>query len=403
MAPRHTVTALAVGGLSAVLGASSFADDVDVTDELVVRGRWDNPVGYSVTASQGVVGAEELDLRPRLRTGEILEVVPGLIVTQHSGSGKSNQMFLRGFNLDHGTDFATWVDGMPVNMPTHAHGQGYTDMNFVIPELVERLEHRKGGYYAEVSDFSAAGSAELATFRRLDEGLVKVGAGEDGYVQALVAERGPTTPSGTSRSWPNFTYLLDDPVDGDQFEQLDDRTITGGRFALTYGSGTRSMNTLGVMMRNDDIGDVGLFRTANRQRLSTVRRDSVEELSLGLYYSNETHWNDRVRTILGVRADHYDFDVTSDLPANSGTADDSLVTPKERTCRGRRRYPSASDGAAHGPRASELAILSFRLRATAASRSRAPRRSSQRAWHPPKDRGACSRSRARPSVPRSAR
>ena len=125
---------------------------------------------------RGVVGAAELDARPRMRTGEILEVVPGLIVTQHSGTGKSNQMFLRGFNLDHGTDFATWIDGMPVNLPTHAHGQGYTDLNFLIPELVERLEYRKGAYYAEVSDFSSAGAAYMSTYERLPEGMVKAGS-----------------------------------------------------------------------------------------------------------------------------------------------------------------------------------------------------------------------------------
>ena len=134
-------------------------------DEIVVLGRWDNPVGISRSASQGVAGNAEIEARPRLRTGEILEVVPGLIVTQHSGSGKSNQMFLRGFNLDHGTDFATFVDGMPVNLPTHGHGQGYTDLNFLIPELVERLEYRKGAYYAEVADFSSAGAAYLSTYR----------------------------------------------------------------------------------------------------------------------------------------------------------------------------------------------------------------------------------------------
>ena len=145
-----------------------------------MRGRWDNPVGVSRSASQGVAGNAEIEARPRLRTGEILEVVPGLIVTQHSGTGKSNQMFLRGFNLDHGTDFATFVDGMPVNQPTHGHGQGYTDLNFLIPELVERLEYRKGAYYAEVPDFSSAGAAYLSTYRRLDEGLVKVGVGERG-------------------------------------------------------------------------------------------------------------------------------------------------------------------------------------------------------------------------------
>ena len=142
------------------------------TAESAGRDRRARPLGQPVrptarSASQGVVGAAELEARPRLRTGEILEAVPGLIVTQHSGTGKSNQMFLRGFNLDHGTDFATWVDGMPVNLPTHGHGQGYTDLNFLIPELVERLEYRKGAYYAEVSDFSSAGAAYLSTYERL--------------------------------------------------------------------------------------------------------------------------------------------------------------------------------------------------------------------------------------------
>ena len=95
-----------------------------------------------------------------LRTGEVLEVVPGLIVTQHSGDGKANQYFLRGFNLDHGTDFATRVDGMPVNMPTHGHGQGYSDINFLIPELVDRIEYKKGTYYADEGNFSAAGAVD---------------------------------------------------------------------------------------------------------------------------------------------------------------------------------------------------------------------------------------------------
>ena len=140
--------------LAAAAAATSVGAQSAARDEIVVLGRWDNPVGITRSASQGVAGNLEIESRPRLRTGEILEVVPGLIVTQHSGTGKSNQMFLRGFNLDHGTDFATYVDGMPVNLPTHGHGQGYTDLNFLIPELVERLEYRKGAYCAEVADFS---------------------------------------------------------------------------------------------------------------------------------------------------------------------------------------------------------------------------------------------------------
>src|SRR5262245_60440407 len=175
---------------AALLSSSVLAQPAPshVEADIVVLGRWDNPIGASTSASHGVVGAAEIDARPRMRTGEIMEVVPGVIVTQHSGTGKSNQMFLRGFNLDHGTDFATWVDGMPVNLPTHAHGQGYTDINFLIPELVERLEYRKGAYYAEVSDFSSAGGAHLSTYERLTEGMLKAGLGEDGYFSALAAD-----------------------------------------------------------------------------------------------------------------------------------------------------------------------------------------------------------------------
>ncbi len=112
-------------------------------------------------ASESTVSGAEVNARPFLRPAEALEVVPGLVVTQHSGEGKANQYFLRGMNLDHGTDFATRVEGMPVNMPTHGHGQGYMDVNFVIPELVERIIYRKGTYYADLGNFSAVGAAEL--------------------------------------------------------------------------------------------------------------------------------------------------------------------------------------------------------------------------------------------------
>ena len=102
-------------------------------EEVSVVGRQLNLVGSATSASQGQISPQELDLRPLLRVGEVLETVPGLVATQHSGSGKANQFFLRGFNLDHGTDFATHVDSMPVNMRSHGHGQGYTDLNFLIP------------------------------------------------------------------------------------------------------------------------------------------------------------------------------------------------------------------------------------------------------------------------------
>ena len=139
-------------------------------ERVEVTGRhYDNAIGSTDAASQGTIRAELLKSRPALRPGEVLEFVPGLIVTQHSGDGKANQYFLRGFNLDHGTDFATTVNGLPVNMPTHGHGQGYSDMNFLIPELVDRIEYRKGPYFAKNGDFAAAGSADIAYRNTLDE------------------------------------------------------------------------------------------------------------------------------------------------------------------------------------------------------------------------------------------
>ena len=129
-----------------------------------VKGSYDESIGTWDAASQGAVTKEVIEKRPILRPGEVLETVPGMVVTQHSGDGKANQYFLRGYNLDHGTDFATWVAGMPVNMPTHAHGQGYTDLNFLIPELITRVVYSKGPYFAEDGDFSSVGSgADPAT------------------------------------------------------------------------------------------------------------------------------------------------------------------------------------------------------------------------------------------------
>jgi outer membrane receptor protein involved in Fe transport len=117
----------------------------------------------------------------------VLETVPGLILTQHTGAGKANQFFLRGFNLDHGTDFATSLDGVPVNLPTHGHGQGYTDLNFLIPELVERVDYEKGVYSARRGDFSSAGAADLRYFRSLEDTIARVEGGRFDYFRSLFA------------------------------------------------------------------------------------------------------------------------------------------------------------------------------------------------------------------------
>src|ERR1700691_3193700 len=130
--------------------------------EITVTAQRLDLLGIASSASEGVVDDQELQLAPQYRPGQLLETVPGLIVTLHSGEGKANQFLMRGYNLDHGTDLETYVDGMPINQPTHAHGQGYTDLNFVIPELADAISFTKGPYYPGVGDFGAVGSVRMS-------------------------------------------------------------------------------------------------------------------------------------------------------------------------------------------------------------------------------------------------
>lgn len=411
------------------------ADIIDETMERIeVNGRKINTLGHSSSASEGIVGAAEIASRPLLRTGEILEFVPGMIVTQHSGSGKANQYFLRGFNLDHGTDFNTKVADMPVNMRTHGHGQGYTDINFVIPELLGEIRYAKGAYYPEVGDFSGAGSAQLMLAETLPRNQVGVTWGEYGYQRLVAAQQidaaagrfilgaelqaydGPwrdidedvsklnfvgryltqiaggdisltlmaydnqwnsadqiparavasgmidqygsldkdlggnasrysLSSSYRDQDWQasvygirssldlfsNFTYQLTDPINGDQFEQVDERTLWGGDVQRTWQShlgNTAVAYTLGGDVRYDDIDAVGLYATQARVRLSTVRLDQVEELSTGIFAKIQLQPSDQWRWDLGVRYDYFDVQVDSDNPLNSGDAADDLWSLK---------------------------------------------------------------------------
>ncbi|WP_075791269.1 TonB-dependent receptor [Massilia putida] len=181
--------------LAALAGALALArpchaEEPEVPEAAVVRvgGHYDNAVGTSDAASQGTITADLIANRPALRTGEILEFVPGMIVTQHSGDGKANQYFLRGFNLDHGTDFATYVDAIPVNMRTHAHGQGYSDLNCLIPELVQRIDYKKGTYFADEGDFASAGAAHIRLANSLPQGLASLSLGSYGYLRGVLAD-----------------------------------------------------------------------------------------------------------------------------------------------------------------------------------------------------------------------
>ena len=146
---------------SLVVPAAAAAHTVTLPEivNIAAQSRQTEPIN---TASEKVVDGERVNEHPVTRPGEALEAAtPGLIVTQHSGEGKANQYFLRGFNLDHGTDLAIWIDGMPVNMRTHGHAQGYADVNFLIPELVQSMLVRKGPYWAEEGDFASVGSLQI--------------------------------------------------------------------------------------------------------------------------------------------------------------------------------------------------------------------------------------------------
>jgi len=155
--------------------------------ETAVQGPRDAAIGTADSASEGAAEQASFQSRPKLRPGDIVEAVPGVVATQHSGDGKANQYFLRGFNLDHGTDFAVTVDGMPVNMPTHGHGQGFADLNFLIPELVSGVRYRKGPYFADGGDFSLAGSAGMDYVSALERPFAEATLGQHGFRRLLAA------------------------------------------------------------------------------------------------------------------------------------------------------------------------------------------------------------------------
>jgi hypothetical protein len=168
---------------------SAHADDFAI-QRVLVEGARASQLGIADSANAGSVSQKELAMRTIYRPGELLEAAPGLIASQHSGEGKANQFYLRGFNLDHGTDLATYVDEMPVNQRSHAHGQGWTDLNFLIPELTARLDYRKGPYSAREGDFASAGSASILYANRLVRDVATLSLGQNGYARtALAASR----------------------------------------------------------------------------------------------------------------------------------------------------------------------------------------------------------------------
>lgn len=182
---RPGVTGLLLFVSLVSLGAQSAdqSKDSDELQEIVVYGREERLIGIVSAASEGTVGGADLAVRPLLRVAEILEAVPGLIAAQHSGSGKANQYFLRGFNLDHGTDFAAYFDDVPLNLRTHGHGQGYLDVNGLIPELVDRIDFRKGPYRADTGDNALAGASFMSSVPRIADPFAAIEVGQYGWLR----------------------------------------------------------------------------------------------------------------------------------------------------------------------------------------------------------------------------
>ncbi len=420
----------------------------NLLDPLVVTGKAESLIGEAATASKGQANSRELGERPYLRRGELLEVVPGVVITQHSGDGKANQYFVRGFNLDHGTDFSVSMDGQPVNFVTHAHGQGYADLNPIIPELVEQLDYWKGPFFGQLGDLSTAGAAKFRFFDLLPQGIASVGMGENHYFRGLIADTidlsaptpgskaiappadksgltyaleyndydGPWEREGNSQringffkyfhqsgqdtfrltamgydgewdstdqipkrliesggidrlgniddtvrgessryslmgAWDrelsngrihadayagkydldlfsNFTYFLNDPVNGDQFEQQEDRCFFGGEVRREWDYGDKNLLTIGFQTRHDLIDGIGLYQTKATERIGTTRVDDVYEATAGVYTTARHQVNEWFRIEPGLRADGFYFDVESDNPANSGDETDAIVSPK---------------------------------------------------------------------------
>ena len=228
---KQSVLSIAITAAFSCTSVPLYAAGVNYEiDEVLVTADADQDelLGKAEAASIGTVTAEQIEHRPILRPAEILETVPGMVVTQHSGGGKANQYFLRGFNLDHSTDFANYFEGAPVNMVSHGHGQGYSDFNFLIPELVDRMVYKKGPYYADGGNFSSAGSAEVFYARRLDENRIKVSIGEDGYRRALVY-------GGVEQNDSNIVYAVSRTMDDGPWTKPDDLKRDNAFVKYTHG------------------------------------------------------------------------------------------------------------------------------------------------------------------------
>ncbi len=430
----------------------TFLLSVDVLNFGEVTATAERP--YSAASSMAL---REIDfeLRPRQSAQDMLRLVPGLVIAQHAGGGKAEQIFLRGFDADHGTDVNISLDGLPVNMVSHAHGQGYADLHFVIPEAVRGIEVFKGPYFAEFGDFATAGSVRFLTKDELESNLISVEGGmfgeyryltalqlplqsstttsymaaeffhTDGYFDSPSAfnrfnmfgklrtqvggngtldiwmsgfgsgwnasgqiperavagglidrfgsidpseggttqrENASVTYTGTAENtstilaqayysryrfklFSDFTFYRDDPVNGDEIEQDDDRTVIGARGEYTYGGSTGPVPTttlLGSAFRADET-TVQLWHTTQRRRLSNTVDALVHQKNMSMYVQEELHFSPLLRLQVGLRGDYFLFDVEDQKRDSahtdiSGYVQQTILSPKANLVFSPERY-----------------------------------------------------------------
>jgi hypothetical protein len=299
---------ISIGGTGAVSPIRISMSVHTVSTTVNVQGREDDLIGIADSGTQGTVGAKELEDRPILRSGEVLETVPGLIITQHAGGGKANQYYLRGFNLDHGTDFAIFIDDMPLNLPSHAHGEGYSDMNTVIPEFVKRVNFEKGPYYANIGNYGSAGAAHVEYFKKLPKNFFQVEGGTYGYGRAVF---GASHKLGKG----NLLYGGELYYDNGPWTHPDAFTKLNG--LLTYSQG-------------DDANGLGITARGYHGRWHSSDQIPVSAVSLvGLYgtldptdgghsqrYSLQPEWHHQTAnsaTKISAYVFYYDLDLFSDF------------------------------------------------------------------------------------------
>jgi outer membrane receptor protein involved in Fe transport len=401
-------------------------------------------------ASSKAIRNFDLKIKPVRSAQDVLTLVPGLYIAQHAGGGKAEQIFMRGFDADHGTDVGVYVDGLPVNMVTHGHGQGYADLHFIIPETIEGLTVYKGPYFARFGNFGTAGSVDLRTTDHPDHNLVKLEGGMFRTARATTILKIPTSgrhqsayiagqysysdgpfesPQGFNRGnifgkfhthvtprselgimvgaftsawdasgqipdravrsgqidrfgaiddleggttgrfnasvdyhfmegydhdfvvqaymstydfklYSNFTFYLEDPVNGDMIEQSDSRNIYGinTRYSFEKQFGKmRFLSRMGTMYRGDHI-DLSLWKSPDRTRGEVMTNSTVNEVNMALWLEEDVVFSRRFKLQLGLRGDYVTYNVLdyldrpdfagNGLPHASGYAQSGIISPK---------------------------------------------------------------------------